>query len=237
MKEPILLVPGMMCDARAFEPQIRDLSRDFALQVATVTKQSSIREMAAEALHHAPSRFALCGHSMGGIVAMEMLRRAPERVTRICLISTTPLPETPEQAVWREPQIVKAQAGRLMEALDEALAPANLFDGPRKDEVRAKLKEMAKDIGAEAFVRQSRALQKRPDAQKQLRMLRAPSLVLCGEADKITPVKRHSFMAELIPYAELAVIDDAGHVPMLETPEKVNLALRAWMDLPMVLRS
>ncbi|MGH1367155.1 MAG: alpha/beta fold hydrolase [Maritimibacter sp.] len=237
MKEPILLIPGMMCDARVFEPQIKDLSREFTLQVAQVCQQESIREMAAEVLHHAPNRFALCGLSMGGIVAMEVLRRAPERVTRICLISTTPLAETPEQAVWREPQIVKAQAGKLQEAMDEALSPDNMFDGPRKEQVRATLREMGQEIGAKTFVRQSRALQKRPDAQKQLRMLRAPSLVLCGEHDKITPVKRHSFMAELIPYAELAVIDDAGHIPTLETPEKVNMALRAWMDLPMVLRT
>lgn len=237
MKEPILLVPGMMCDARVFGPQINDLSRDFTLQVAQVSQQDSIREMAAEALHHAPSRFALCGLSMGGIVAMEILRRAPERVTRICLISTTPLAETPEQAVWREPQIVKAQAGKLQDAMDEALSPDNFFDGPRKEAVLALLRTMGQEIGAKTFVRQSRALQKRPDAQKQLRMLRAPSLVLCGEHDKLTPVKRHSFMAELIPYAELAVIDDAGHIPTLETPEKVTMALRAWMDLPMVLRA
>ena len=236
MSEPILLVPGMMCDARVFGPQIEDLSRDFTLQVAQVVRGESIREMAAEAVHHAPPRFALAGLSMGGIVAMEILRRVPERVTRIALISTTPLAETPEQAAWREPQIVKAQSGNFGEALRGALPPDNLAPGPERAKVLAVLDEMAADIGVAAFIRQSRALQRRPDAQKVLRMTRAPALVLCGAHDKITPVKRHSFMAELIPYAELAIIEEAGHLPTLETPAKTNMALRAWMDLPMMLR-
>lgn len=236
MSEPILFVPGMMCDARVFGPQIEDLSRDFALHIARVTQAESIREMAAEAIHHAPPRFAVAGLSMGGMVAMEILRRVPERVTRIALISTTPLPETPEQAAWREGQIVKAQAGNLTEAVRTAIGLDNIAPGPRRAEVLDLVDRMAADLGPREFVRQSRALQRRPDAQKALRMTRSPALVLCGGQDKLTPPRRHEFMAELIPYAELAVIDEAGHLPTLETPEKTNMALRAWMDLPMVLR-
>jgi pimeloyl-ACP methyl ester carboxylesterase len=236
MSEPILLVPGMMSDARVFGPQIEDLSRDFALHIARVTRAESIREMAAEAVHHAPARFALVGLSMGGIVAMEILRRVPERVTRIALMSTTPLAETPEQAAWREPQIVKAQSGNLTDAMRAALPPDSLGPGAGRQRALAVVDAMAADLGPKEFVRQSRALQRRPDAQKVLRTTRAPALVLCGGHDQITPVKRHSFMAELIPYAELAVIEEAGHLPTLEAPQKVNMALRAWMDLPMVLR-
>jgi pimeloyl-ACP methyl ester carboxylesterase len=236
MSEPILFVPGMMCDARVFGPQIDDLSRDFAIHVARVARAETIREMAAEAIHHAPPRFALAGISMGGIVAMEILRRVPERVTRLALISTTPLPETPEQAAWREPQIVKAQAGRLDEAMRAAMSPDNLGPGPSRARALAVVDAMAADLGPQEFIRQSRALQRRPDAQRVLRTLRVPTLVLCGGHDKMTPVKRHTFMAELIPYAELAVIEEAGHLPTLETPQKVNMALRAWMDLPMTLR-
>ncbi|EAQ10583.1 MULTISPECIES: alpha/beta fold hydrolase [Maritimibacter] len=236
MKDAVLLVPGMMCDSRVFGPQIEALSRDHAVTVANVSKAHSIREMAADVLFQAPPRFALCGLSMGGIVAMEILRRVPERVTRLCLISTTPLTETPEQAVWREPQIVKAQAGKLEDAMNEALSPDNFAPGPNKAKTVELVHDMARKLGPDTFVRQSRALQRRPDGQKTLRTLRAPSLVLCGEHDKITPPKRHTFMAELIPYAELAIIDDAGHLPTLETPEKTNMALEAWLDLPMTLR-
>ncbi|MAM60945.1 alpha/beta hydrolase [Maritimibacter sp. UBA3975] len=236
MKDAVLLVPGMMSDARVFGPQIETLSRSHAVTVANVSDAHSIREMAADILFQAPSRFALCGHAMGGVVAMEILRRVPERVTRLCLISTTPLPETPEQAVWREPQIVKAQAGRLEEAMADTLAPDNFAPGPSRGRVIETMQAMARAHGSEVFVRQSRAMQRRPDAQKALRSLKMPSLVLCGEHDQITPVKRHTFMAELIPYAELAIIEDAGHVPMLETPEKATLAMQAWLDLPMVLK-
>lgn len=236
MAEPILFVPGMMCDARVFGPQIDDLSRDHAIQLARVTRAESIREMAAEAIHHAPRRFALAGISMGGIVALEILRRVPERVSRIALISTTPLAETPEQAAWREPQIVKAQAGKLSEAMRAALSPEALAPGSRRARALEVVDAMAADLGPQEFVRQSRALQRRPDAQKVLRTIRAPALVLCGAHDTLTPPRRHEFMAELIPYAELAILDDAGHLPTLEAPEKVNLALRAWMDLPLMLR-
>lgn len=236
MSEPILLVPGLMQDARVFGPQIDDLSRDFALHIARVTRAESIREMAAEAIHHAPARFALAGQGMGGMVAMEILRRVPERVTRVAFISTSPLPETPEQAAAREPQIVKALAGNLSGALRAALPPETLAPGPRRERVLEVVDAMAADLGAQEFIRQSRALQRRPDAQKTLRTTRAPALVLCGGHDRITPPRRHEFMAALIPYAELAVIEEAGHLPTLETPEKTNLALRAWMDLPMVLR-
>jgi pimeloyl-ACP methyl ester carboxylesterase len=236
MSEPILFVPGMMCDARVFAPQIDDLSRDFALHIARVTRAESIREMAAEAIHHAPPRFALAGLSMGGIVAMEILRRVPERVTRIALMATTPLAETPEQAAWREPQIVKAQSGNLAEAMRAAMPEDNLAPGAGRQRALAVVEAMAGDLGAKEFIRQSRALQRRPDAQKTLRTTRAPALVLCGGHDKITTPRRHEFMAELIPYAELVVIDEAGHLPTLEAPQKVNMALRAWMELPMVLR-
>lgn len=236
MKEPILMVPGMMCDARVFGPQIDDLSRDFTLQVASIARAETIREMAAEAIYNAPPRFALAGISMGGIVAMEILRRVPDRVTRIALISSTPLAETPAQAAWREPQIIKAQTGRLEEAMREALSPDNLAPGAGRAAVLATLDAMARDMGPQVFIRHSRALQRRPDAQKVLVTTRAPSLVLAGGHDKLTPVKRASFMAELIPYAELAVIEEAGHIATLEAPEKVNMALRAWMDLPLVLR-
>ncbi len=236
MKEPILMVPGMMCDARVFAPQLGYLSGQHVVQVANVANAETIREMAAEAIHSAPPRFALFGLAMGGIVAMEILRRVPERVTRLCLMSTTPLTETPEQAVWREPQIVKAQAGNLDAAMDEALSPDNFAPGQNKNETQTMVKTMARTLGPAIFVRQSRALQRRPDGQKVLSRTQVPTLVMCGAHDQITPVKRHDFMAELIPYAELVVLEDAGHLPTLETPEKTNIALAAWMELPVVQR-
>ncbi len=236
MNEALVLVPGMMCDARIFAPQINALSRDFAVHVASVAGPETIRDMAANVLDTAPARFALAGLSMGGIVAMEILRRAPERVTRIALMSTSPLAETPTQAAWREPQIVHAMTGNLDAAMREAMDPDNLAPGPGKNAVMQVVLDMARDLGPDVFVRQSRALQRRPDAQKVLRQIRIPVLVLCGAHDRLTPVKRHQFMADLIPFADLVVLDEAGHLPSLETPDAVSAAIRDWMAKPLVLR-
>ncbi len=234
--EPLVLVPGMMCDARVFAPQINDLSRDTAVQVAALGDASTIREMATRVLEQAPPRFALAGLSLGGIVAMEVLHRAPERVSRIALISTTPLAETPEQAAWREPHIVKAQAGRLDEAMAGALPADNFAPTSARNRILQTVIDMAYAFGPETFIRQSRALQRRSDAQKVLRQTKVPALILCGAHDRMTPVKRHEFMADLIPVARLEVIEEAGHLPTLEAPERVNTALRAWMVEPLMLR-
>jgi pimeloyl-ACP methyl ester carboxylesterase len=236
MSDPLVLVPGMMCDARIFLPQIVALSQEWTVHVASVTAGETIREMASQVLATAPPRFALAGLSMGGIVAMEMLRRAPERVSRIALISTTPLAETPAQAAWREPQIVQARAGNLQQAMRSAMAPDNLAPGPGRAPVLRVVDEMGQALGPEVFVRQSRALQRRPDAQKVLRQARLPALVLCGAHDQLTPIKRHEFMAGLMLSARLEVIEDAGHLPTLETPEAVTAILRDWLVNPLVLR-
>ncbi|MDA5094274.1 alpha/beta hydrolase [Aliiroseovarius sp. KMU-50] len=236
MQEPLVLVPGMMCDARVFTPQINELSREFAVQIASIAHGETIRDMAALVLEQAPERFALAGHSMGGIVAMEVARRAPERVSRLALLSTSALPDTPAQAAWREPLIIRAQTGQLAEALAEEVTPETLAPGEGQGEILALLQDMAQGFGAEIFIRQQRALQRRPDAQRALQRLKIPTMVLCGAHDRLTPPKRHETMAELIPSAELVILPNAGHMPTLEAPKEVTIGLRAWMQMPLELR-
>ncbi len=231
MIEPLVLVPGMMCDARLFLPQITAISADRAVMVAPITAGDRIEDIASNLLDQLPLRFALAGLSMGGIVAMEILRRAPGRISRICLMATSPLAETPTVAAAREPMIVGARAGRLAEVLRDALPPENLAPGAGRAAVLNQLDQMGRDLGPDVFIRQSRALQRRRDQQSTLRKCKVPTLILCGEHDGLTPVKRHSFMAELIPAAELTVIPDAGHIPSLETPDAVNEALRHWLSV------
>lgn len=236
MHEPLVLIPGMMCDARLYHAQINELSRDMAVMVAPATQGERIEEIASNILTAAPAKFALAGLSMGGIIAMEMLRRAPERVTRIALMDTNPLAETPQSAAAYEPMIVGAKSGRLEEVMRDFLRPSFLAPGPGRVAVLALCAEMTRDLGEGVFLRQIRALQKRRDQQGTLRKCKVPTLVLCGEYDGLTPVKRHKFMAELIPYAKLEIIADAGHLPTLEQPEATTAALRTWMTQPFILQ-
>ncbi|MFK7880080.1 alpha/beta fold hydrolase [Roseobacter sp.] len=236
MAEPLILLPGMMCDARLFGPQIAELSADTGVMVAPITQGERIEEIASSVLDLLPKRFALAGLSMGGIVAMEILRRAPDRVSRIAFMDTNALAETPQFAAAREPQIVAARAGRMLEIMREEMKPNYLAPGPHRSEILDLVMDMAEVLGPEVFVRQSRALQRRRDQQSTLRKCKVPTLVLCGRHDALCPVKRHEFMSELIPYAKLRVIEDAGHLPTLEQPEKTTQALREWMGLPLVLR-
>jgi len=236
MSEPLVFLPGMMCDARVYGPQLAALSPNYTLTVAPITKGDRIEEIASGLLDTLPRKFALAGHSMGGIVAMELMRRAPDRITRIALMATNALAETPQSAGDYEPLIIKARTAPLADVVPEFMQPDHLAPGPYRGEVMALLTDMAENIGADVIVRQARALQRRRDQQAVLRRCKVPTLVLCGAHDGLTPVKRHSFMAELIPYADLKVIDGAGHFPMLEQPEATTQALLEWMKQPYVLQ-
>ncbi|SDE28863.1 Pimeloyl-ACP methyl ester carboxylesterase [Salipiger thiooxidans] len=236
MAEPLVLLPDLMCDARLFGPQIADLSREIAVTVAPVSSGERVEEVASALLDVLPRRFALVGLGLGGMVAMELQRRAPDRVARLMLISTTPLAETPQQAAELDPLIIKARTGRLREAV-RALRPVDsLAPGPFRMEIQAMLDEMAEGLGVDVFTRQIRVLQRRRDQQSALRKLRVPVTVLCGAHDITLPVKRHAFLAELIPGARLEVIEDAGHLPPLEAPDAVSDAIRDWLQAPMLPR-
>ena len=232
MADPLVLLPGMMCDARLFLPQILDLGRDVSIQIAPTTRGDSITAIAKFALEQAPPKFALAGLSMGGIIAMEMLALAPSRVTRLALMDTNCQAELPNVAAAREPQIVRVQAGRLEEVMRDEMKPDYLAPGPRRFEVLDVVMQMALEIGPQTFIRQSRALQRRPDQQATLRRSKTPTLIMCGEYDSLCPIRRHEFMADLMPNAHLEIISGAGHLPTLEQPEAINDHLRDWLNAP-----
>jgi pimeloyl-ACP methyl ester carboxylesterase len=230
--EPLVLLPAMMCDARLWRAQAEALGHDRAVMVAPTHLGASVGEVAAQVLDAGPRRFALAGLGLGGVVAMEVLRRAPERVTRIALMATEALAETPQSAAAREEGIIAAKTGRLADVVRAMPASAALAPGPMRSEVQAMVLEMAQSLGPEVFVRQSRLMQRRPDQQRALRMLRAPALILAGAHDTAFPLKRHEFLAELVASAELEVIDEAGHLAPLEAPEAVTDALDRWLRTP-----
>ncbi|MCP3972087.1 MAG: alpha/beta fold hydrolase [Rhodobacteraceae bacterium] len=232
MTEPLVLLPGMMCDARIFMPQIVALSGEQTIHVAPITVGDTVEAIARHVVAGAPERFALAGLSMGGIVAMEVLRQAPGRVTRLALMDTNCQAEMSNIAAAREPQIVRVMTGRLAEVMRDEMKPGYLAPGPQRLEVLNTVMEMALALGPDVFVRQSRALQRRPDQQGTLRKAKTPTLILCGEHDALCPIRRHEFMAHLMPNARLEVIAEAGHLPTLEQPNAVTDLLRHWLASP-----
>jgi len=185
--------------------------------------------MAEAVLAAAPKSFALAGLSLGAIVAMEVIRKAPDRVTRLALMACDPLSDTPDMAGGREQLIARARAGRLDDVLRDFLPAACLAPGPGRAALQDLFVDMGRAAGADQFVAQSRALQRRPDQQGTLRRVRVPTLVMGGAHDRMCPPRRHEFMAELIPGASLTILPEAGHLPTLEAPAAALDALSAWL--------
>ena len=234
--EALLLIPPILCDARVFEPQITALSQDGTVQLAYTKGGERIEEIASQILDNAPQRFALAGMGMGGTIALEIFRRAPERVLRIALLATNVQSDSPDVAAMREPLIIAARAGRLNDVVESELMPAHLEPTAHRLAITHILQDMAADFGMSAYVKQVRAMQRRKDQQDILRKIKVPALVLCGENDVVNTLRRHEFVAQMIPYAKLEVISEAAHLPTLEQGAAVTQALRTWMTAPLLLR-
>ncbi len=236
MREPLVLLPDLMTDVRVFGPVLEGLNRDRAVTVAPITSGIRIEDIASALLDVLPRRFALAGMGLGGSVAMELLRRAPDRVMRVALMNCTPLAETPQSAADYEPWIIKLKAGLWGEAVQGLFPAEALAPGAGRTGVTARIEEMAKTIGVETIISQIRALQRRRDYQAELRKSKVPVMVLGGAHDVLVPVKRLEFMAELVPFAELTIVPKAGHFPTLEQPAQVLSALNGWLEQPLMLR-
>ena len=229
MTTPLILLPGMMCDARMFGPQIDAFSEERPVQVGDLTGSDTMTGLAEAVLERAPDRFALAGLSMGGIVAMEILRLAPHRVERLALLDTNPLAEADEMKARRIPQMERVQNGELRAIMRDEMKPNYLADAPNRGEILTLCMEMAEDLGPDVFLRQSRALRDRRDQTDTLRTYKGPTLILCGEDDSLCPVHRHTLMHELMPHSTLTILPNAGHLPTLEQPEATTAALQAWL--------
>lgn len=226
---PVVLLPGLMQDARVFAPQIDGLSRDRAVMVAPTHHHDTVKAIAQSVLDTAPARFAVVGLSLGGGVALELLRLAADRIDRICLISTSAMSEPPDTVAGRDVHIAGVKGGRFGDVMETALGINQLAESTYRLEIANLARNMATGLGEDAFVRQSNALQRRKDQQATLRKINCPALVMCGKADRMYPLKRHEFMAEMIPRSTLATIPDAAHLVTLEQPAAVNDALRGWL--------
>ena len=233
MSEPLLLIPGLLCDARVMLPQMLAVGADRAVQVAVPTQGQTVEVISQAVLDAAPPRFAVMGQGLGGLIALDIIRRAPGRVTHLILSATDPLPEDPKVAADREGRMVAARAGRLGEMVAHEIT---LHDGPDAAMVLALQRDMAFELGEGVYIRQSRALQRRPDQQKTLRRAAMPTLLFAGAVDRVVTPRRMEFMASLMPRAVLHVLDTAGSLPTIEAPDAVNAALMAFLAAPLLLR-
>jgi pimeloyl-ACP methyl ester carboxylesterase len=226
---PVVLVPGLDCSARLYAAQIPALWGFGPVVVATHTRDDTMAAIARRILAEAPPRFALAGLSMGGYIAFEIVRHAPERVDRLALLDTSARDDSPEAQEKRRANIALAEGGRFDEAI-ELVWPMLVHPDRHKD---ARLKQihvaMCHDVGAEAYVRQQRAILTRADSRPLLPAIKCPTLVLVGEQDGLTPPFLSEEMAAGIPGAKLVKVPHCGHLSTLEQPDAVNAALVEWM--------
>ncbi len=228
-KTQLLLLPGLLCDRQLWASQIDGLADIAEPMVADLTRDNSFAAMAQRTLGEAPPRFALAGLSMGGYVAQEIMRHAPERVTRLALLDTTARADTPEQSQRRRDLIALSARGQF-HGVTPRLLPTLIHPDRLSDAALVKtIVDMADAVGVEGFRRQETAILVRKDGRADLARIAVPTLVLCGRQDLLTPLERHEEMASLIPRATLRVIEHCGHMTTLEQPEEVNAAMRAWL--------
>lgn len=227
----LILLPGLLCDDALWTHQ-SDFLKEFArITVADLTREDNIPDMARHVLARAPEHFALAGLSMGGYVAQEIMRQAPQRVTHLALVDTNARADLPEQTARRRALMVEAEHGQFI-GIGRKLLPALVHPDSAKDQdIVATVLGMAERVGKDGFLRQQNAIMHRVDGRADLARVECPTLVLCGEDDALTPVEMHQEMVEAIgDNAELVVVEHCGHLSPLERPEAVSAALFDWLQ-------
>lgn len=226
---PLLLLPGTVCDARLFAPLLKRLALPVT-RVIDMTGEATTPDLARRILAEAPERFSLLGFSLGGIVALEMVAQAPERVARLALVDTTPCSDPAANADKRRAAVARARAegmdGYILDAWSNLVAPRNVDDA----DLQAWILAMARDAGPDVLASQSEVAIHRLDSRPRLGAIKVPTLVLAGEAERICPLEAHREIADGIPGAWLFTIPDAGHFAPLENPAAVARHIRNWLD-------
>jgi len=231
LSPPVVLVPGLNCSARLYAAQIPLLWRFGPVTVAAHTRDDTIAAIARRVLDDAPPRFALAGLSMGGYIALEIVRQAPDRVDRLALLDTNARDDSAEAQEKRRANIALAESGRFDEAI-ELVWPLLVHPDRHNDALLKQIHvAMCHDVGAQAYVRQQRAILTRADSRPLLAAINCPTLVLVGEQDELTPPFLSAEMAAGIAGAKLVKVPHCGHLSTLEEPDAVNAALVEWMSM------
>lgn len=225
----LVLLPGLVTDSRLWQHQAAGLADVAHVSVGDLTKGHTIAEMAAGVLASAPAgQFALAGLSMGGYVAMEIMREAPERVLALALLDTSARPDT--LSALEKRSVAIEQAEKNYQAVINELIPKQLHPTHMDDqELVSMISDMAISFGNKIFIRQQRAIAGRIDSLPSLSLIKCPTLVLCGRDDAITPIGLHQEMVSAIEGSGLIIVDHCGHLSALEQPTRVNEALTQWL--------
>jgi len=223
----LILLPGLACNASVWRAQLPALARWNPVVSDVHTRADSIPAMASLLLREHEGPLVLCGASMGGMVAMEVARHAPQRVQGLALLGTDAGPDTPEMTKLREEAIVLFGQGRAREVIEPNIALA--FHPRNAPALAAEYLEIVLGAGADQLVAQNRAVIARPDARDHVPWLRCPVLLLCGDADQLTPLQRSEEILGLCQSARLIVVPQCGHMLTMEQPRFVNEALAEWL--------
>jgi len=224
----LLFLPGLICDARTFAPQLAAFPQSRA--VNGYGGADSLQAMARVVLDQAPETFDLSGHSMGGRVALEVFRLAPERVRRIALSSTgVHSVGAAEPAKRRALQAVGHERG--FEALVDTWLPPMVAEHNRADAaLYDPMRQMCLDAGQAMFDAQVDAQLTRPEQASLLPQIACPALVMTGGLDAWSPPEQHREIAAAIPNSTLVIVEGAGHMLPLEAPDAVNKAIADWLQ-------
>jgi len=226
---PLLLLPGLLCDAALWQNQINHLKTMADCAVANTTRHDTIGAIAQDVLRDAPAHFALAGLSMGGYVALEIMRQAPERVIKLAIFDSSARADTKEQQERRRLLLVMSRAGQF-KGVTPRLLPLLVHPDRIKDTaLTSVITEMAERVGREAFNNQQSAILNRIDSRPFLKNITCPTLVVGGNQDAITPPDLLRELAEGIMGATLHMIEDCGHLATLEQPEIVNSLMEKWL--------
>ena len=231
MTQALVLIPGLGSDAAVWRRTIAALGDEARCLVGDTLSDDTLSGMAARILDQAPRSFGLAGVSMGGMVAMEMMRLAPRRVTRLALVDTVARPDAWTRKVYRRVANLVVGASRDFRPLAQRTLGSLVHPSASAD-VREALLEMSVRVGSKAYIRQNRAVAARGDLRAILRSVDVPTAVIVGREDRMTPVELSREIHALTPGSTLHVIPDCGHLPPIEKPEAMAALLKALLGRP-----
>jgi pimeloyl-ACP methyl ester carboxylesterase len=226
---PLVFIPGLLCTAELFAPQVAALWPYGPITIASTLEGETIAQMASAILAQAPPQFALLGLSMGGMISLEIMRQAPERVRKLALLGTSAQPASPEQAVVYKGLLAQAQQGDAATVLGEALLSVLHPLHQTDPTLQAVNRRMGAAIGVAGLARQVAAVLSRADSRPGLAAIAIPTLVLVGEQDQLTPPDLAQELAAGIAHAQLVIVPACGHGSTIEQPQAVNQALQEWL--------